>query len=98
MGQVIEMPEIDLVEPIPVPLVYAEGVARAVIIGDRIHLVSYDDIIGADGHIEHHIVERTAWKIDMMKNAMPLIASAILEHERQRIQTRPDPTEMALLM
>ncbi len=97
MATAIELPEIDLIEPVPAPLIYVDGVGIAAIRKGLVELVFYVDQTSAERMIEHHIVARIAIPIDPLQNNMSLIARAVLTELRGRLDDRatvlPEPEE-----
>ena len=98
MGQVINLPEINVIEAVSTPTIYADGVAKAVIVGDAVHMVLYADYASSNGEIEAHVAGRVIMKIDVQRQSALTIATAILKSLAERGKEPTAETANAMMM
>ncbi len=84
MGNAIQKPALDLVEPVIAPTIHADGVACVSIVGTDIHLLLYADHVGLDGEMEHHVVGRLVMPMDPLQHNNMLIGQAVMQELADR--------------
>ncbi len=83
MNQIIIEDGSILVEPIYIPTPYAKKV-DAVIVGNQVHLIFSQKVVGADMRIEDHVVVKVAVDLDFMQDNMSRVTSVVMREMERR--------------